>query len=95
MSPLQDFLKGSKAIAILNVSIIKDLGNNMFIISDDKNTFAVLLIDDVNNIEKLLKAGQGIKIIKPEQIKENILKPYFDSRFNLASLFPSRLVIRI
>ena len=75
MSPLQDFLKGSKAIAILNVSIIKDLGNNMFIISDDKNTCAVLLIEDVANIEKLLKAGQGIKIIKPEQIKENILKP--------------------
>ena len=75
MSPLQDFLKGSKAIVILNVSIIKDLGNNMFIISDDKNTCAVLLIEDVANIEKLLKAGQGIKIIKPEQIKENILKP--------------------
>ena len=56
MSPLQDFLKGSKAIAILNVSIIKDLGNNMFIISDDKNTCAVLLIEDVANIEKTVKS---------------------------------------
>ena len=75
MSPLQDFLQGSKAISILEVSIIKDLGSNMFIISDEKDTCALLFIEDLTNTEKLLKTGKGIKIIKPEQIKKNILKP--------------------
>ena len=75
MSPLQDFLQGSKAIVILEVTIIKDLGGNMFIIADAKATCALLIIEDLTNIEKLLKTGKGIRIIKPEQIKKNILKP--------------------
>ena len=75
MSPLQDFLNGSKAIAILEVSIIKDLGSNMFIISDAEDVFALLKIEDLTKIEKLLKTGKGIKIIKPEQIFKNIVKP--------------------
>ena len=58
MSPLQDFLNGSKAIAILEVSIIKDLGSNMFIISDAEDVFALLKIEDLTNIEKLLKTGK-------------------------------------